>query len=217
MKLLLYGAGGLAKETYDIVVRSYPEKYEKIYFIDDFVEEAEFYLSESIHFDSIKDKFKSFDDLEGVVAVGEPVYREKLSKKFDEIGIRLTTIIDKTALVSPMARIKEGAIIREFTSIQPTADIGKSVLIQPYCSIAHGTIIGDYSVISSNCTPGGDNTIGKRVFMGMNSSTKEKIHIEDDSILGMGSIVFRDVKTRTVVVGNPARITLGNNEHKVFD
>ena len=41
MKLLLYGAGGLAKETYDIVVRSYPEKYEKIYFIDDFVEEAE--------------------------------------------------------------------------------------------------------------------------------------------------------------------------------
>jgi serine acetyltransferase len=32
----------------------------------------------------------------------------------------------------------------------------------------------------------------------------------------MGSMVFRNVENGATVVGNPARVTKGNNEHKVF-
>ena len=35
MILLIYGAGGLAKEVYDIVIRNYPDKWDDILFIDD--------------------------------------------------------------------------------------------------------------------------------------------------------------------------------------
>jgi acetyltransferase-like isoleucine patch superfamily enzyme len=33
----------------------------------------------------------------------------------------------------------------------------------------------------------------------------EKITIGDNSIIGLGAIVFRDVKENTVVIGNPAK------------
>ena len=217
MKLLLYGAGGLAKEIFDIVVRCYPDKYEKIYFIDDFVEEGSFYLSERLHFDSIKNRFEELDDLEGVVAVGEPSHRDKLSKKFDNIGLKLATIIDKTALISPTARIEEGTIVCEFSTIHANVELGRSVLIQPYSDVGHDIKVGDYSVLSSNCAPGGDSVFGERVYVGMNATTKEKIKVGDDSIIAMGASVFRDVDAESIVVGNPARVTKGNSQHRVFE
>lgn len=217
MKLLIYGASGLAKEVYDIVARSYPEKYEAIYFIDDFVEEASFYLSETIHFDSILTMFKDeIENFEGIVAVGEPTHREMLTNKFVNAGIRLATVIDNTALISPTAKIEDGSIICEFATIHANAHIGRGALIQPFSNIGHDIEIGDYSVISSACAPGGASIFGKRVYMGMNATSKEKIMIGDDVIISMGAVVFRDVAAGATVVGNPARVTRGNDQHKVF-
>ncbi len=215
MVLLIYGAGGLAKEIYDVVARSTPDKYEKILFIDDFAEEAPYYLSETIHFTSISEKL-DISNLEGIVAVGEPKYRELLAKKFDDLGVKLTTVIDSTALISPTAKINEGAIICEFTTIHANVEIGRGALVQPFCDIGHDISFGDYSVMSPQCAPGGDSIFGKRVYLGMNSSSKEKITVGDDAIVGMGSVVYKDVPMRMTVVGNPARITKGNDEHKVF-
>jgi len=216
MNLLIYGAGGLAKEIYDIVLRSTPKKYKEIIFIDDFVEEAPFYLSQTIHFDSIKKGFPDTNSIEGIVGVGEPSYRELLATKFDEAGIRLATIIDKTALVSQTAQIEEGSIICEYSTIHANVHIGRGCLIQPYCDVGHDIEFGNYSVMSSNCAPGGSSIFGKRVYMGMNSTSKEKIVIGDDAIIGMGAAVFRDVDPGATVVGNPARVTKGNSDHKVF-
>lgn len=217
MKLLIYGAGGLAKEVYDIVARTYSDKYEKIYFIDDFVEEGDFYLSETIHFDSIPNMFKDeMDNIEGVVAVGEPSYREMLTKKFEDAEVSLATIIDKTALISPTAKIEKGSIICEFVTIHADVHIGKGCLIQPFTNIGHDIKIGDFTVISSACAPGGVSIFGKRVYMGMNATSKEKISIGDDAVISMGAVVFRDVEDGATVVGNPARVTRGNDQHKVF-
>ncbi len=216
MKLLIYGAGGLAKEVYDIVARSYPDKYQKICFIDDFVEEAPFYLSETIHFDSIPCLFDNLDDLEGIVAVGEPAHREMLAEKFRDAGIKLARVIDKTALISPTAIIENGSIVCEFATIHANVHIGQGCLIQPYCCIGHDIQFGDYSVLSSTCAPGGASVFGKRVYMGMNASSKERITVGDDAIIGMGAAVFRDVEEGATVVGNPARVTKGNDQHKVF-
>lgn len=217
MKLLIYGAKGLAKEVYDIVARSTPGKYEKVLFIDDYVEEAPFYLSETIHFDSITKYFLAKgEELEGVVAVGEPVYRQMLANKFDELGIPLATVIDSTALISPTARIEEGAIICEYSTIHANVHIGRGALIQPFCNVGHDIEFGDYSVMSSDCAPGGFSKFGKCVYMGMNSTSIEKIVVGDNAVIAMGAVVFRDVDVGATVIGNPARVTRGNDEHKVF-
>lgn len=218
MILLIYGAGSQAKELYDLIMRNTPEKYKKIFYIDDYREEGtEFYFGETIHGDSISERFKdSKEDLEGIVAVGEPMAREILTRRFEDIGIKLTTLIDKTSIVSPTAVIEEGTIICEYSTIHSNAEIGRGVLIQSFCDIGHDIRIGDFSVVSAGFSPGGGSKFGNRVFIGMNVSVKEKISVGDGAIIGMGSAVFKDVPENSTVIGNPARITKGNDEGKVY-
>ena len=44
----------------------------------------------------------------------------------------------------------------------------------------------------------------------------QKVNIGSHAIVGMGSMVFKEVPDGATVVGNPARITKGNAEHRVF-
>lgn len=217
MKLLIYGAGGLGKEMYDLIMRSMPDRWEKIYFIDDFADEASCYLSESIKFSSITQLFGDcIEDVEGIVAVGEPAHRELLIGKLESAGIRLATIIDKTAIISPTAKIGEGTIVCEMATIHADVAIGRGVLVQPFCAIGHDTQIGDYSVMGSYSALGGATIFGKKVYIGMNATLKEKLIIGDDAIVSMGAVVYKDVEPGITVIGNPARVTRGNDEHRVF-
>jgi sugar O-acyltransferase (sialic acid O-acetyltransferase NeuD family) len=215
MKLLIYGASGLAKEVYDLIMRSMPNRWEKIYFIDDFKDEEPFYLAERIKFSTVENQFNP-NEFEGVVAVGEPMYRELLAGKLCKVGIKLATLIDSTAIVSPNAEIQEGVIVCEKVSIHAGVKISRGVLIQPSAIIGHDIKIGEYSVIGTNCAPGGDTVFGKKVYTGMNSTIKEKLTIGDEAVIGMGAVVYRDVDSGATVVGNPARVTRGNDEHRIF-
>ena len=50
----------------------------------------------------------------------------------------------------------------------------------------------------------------------MDATLKEKITIGDDVIVGMGAVVYKDIEAELTVIGNPARATRGNDDHKVF-
>lgn len=217
MELLIYGAGGLAKEVYDLIVRSMPDRWEKIYFVDDFVDEGPYYLSRSIKFSSIPRLFDGrSDEIEGIVAVGEPVYRELLAKKLEGAGIKLATVIDRTALRSPTAKIGEGTIICEMATIHADVEIGRGALIQPYACIGHDIKIKDHSVIGPCAALGGESIYGEKVYVGMRATLKEDLSIGDGAIIGMGAVVYKDVAPGNTVIGNPARVTRGNDEHLIF-
>jgi maltose O-acetyltransferase len=43
-------------------------------------------------------------------------------------------------------------------------------------------------------------------YIGSGATLKEGISVGDDSIIGMGAVVIRDIPAGCVAVGNPARI-----------
>ena len=47
--------------------------------------------------------------------------------------------------------------------------------------------------------------IGQGCYIGTNSAIRDNITIGENCLIGMGSIVLRDVPENNVVVGNPAR------------
>ncbi len=49
-------------------------------------------------------------------------------------------------------------------------------------------------------------TIGKNVWIGMNSTILKGVTIGDDSIVGAGSVVTMDIPADVVAAGNPARV-----------
>jgi sugar O-acyltransferase (sialic acid O-acetyltransferase NeuD family) len=215
MILAIYGSGGLGREIYEIAIRRNISSslWGQVVFIDDFSDEDEFFGTRRFRLDSLK---RNKEEYEFVIAVGEPSAREKLFHKLTAEGIKLTCLVDPTALVSPTAKIGAGTIICEYTTIHAGVELGCNTLIQPFCDIGHDIKVGNHTVLSPFCAPGGGVVFGESVFVGMQSSLVELLTIGDDAIVGIGSAVFRDVPNGATVVGNPARITRGNDAHKVF-
>lgn len=215
MNLGIYGSGGLGREVYEIAVRRNAAStlWDEIVFIDDFNSPGEYYGTKRISFESL---LNSRDDYECVIAVGEPSYREAMYTKLLNNKVKLTQLIDTTAIVSPTAKICSGAIVCEYSTIHTNVELGANTLIQPFCDIGHDIKVGSHTVLSPYCAPGGGTVFGDRVFVGMKVSIMELMVIGDDAIIGMGSAVFRDVPPGATVVGNPARVTRGNDEHKVY-
>lgn len=52
----------------------------------------------------------------------------------------------------------------------------------------------------------GDTVVGNDVWIGQGSTILPGIHIGDGAIIGLNSVVSRDVPPYTLVAGNPARI-----------
>lgn len=215
MYLGIYGASGLGCEFYDIAIRRNKISllWEDIFFIDDDIEKK--YVN-GIKCYRLEDLINSEQKFECIIGIGEPIIRKKIMAKLNNFGVNLATLIDPTAIISPTAKINQGCIICENTTIHCNVEIGSNCLIQPFCCIGHDIKIGNHTVLSPFCAPGGQSNFGDCVYVGMHSSIKELVTVGDGAIISMGAAVFRDVPADSTVVGNPARVTRGNDEHKVF-
>lgn len=83
--------------------------------------------------------------------------------------------------------------------------IMQNVKIDNLVHVAHGVVIGENSLIIANAMIGGSAVIGKNVWVSPSVSIINKGEIEDGALVGMGAVVVKPVKSKTIVVGNPAK------------
>lgn len=213
MILFIYGANGAGTEIYDLAQRI--GKYSKIYLIDDFKEETEYYGTMRIKFSSCKEYMT--EDSEFAVSVGEPKSRKMLLQKIKDCGYRMATLVDPSVIVSPTSIINKGCIVNAQSIISSKSILEENCYLGFHVIVGHDAHIKKNTVVCPMATVGGGSVIGEETFIGLNSSMKERVCLGDRVIVGMGSMLFRDVESECTVVGNPARVTKGNADHKVFN
>lgn len=109
-------------------------------------------------------------------------------------------------------------------------NIGKGVFINAGCRFQDqgGITIGDSSLIGHNVVittlnhsfapeNRGDMipvpvVIGKRVWIGSNSTILPGVTIGDNAIIGAGSVVTKDIPANMIAVGNPAKVIKSIND-----
>lgn len=217
MILFIYGAGGKGKEDYDLVMRSgkLKTKYSSIFFIDDFQEEENFYGVQRIHFSSCH-KYMKNENAEFIIAVGEPSARKILWDKLLSNKYTITTLIDDSAIVSDSAVIKPGCIVEAGAIISSDVVLKENAIVMYNAIVGHDAVVGNDTVICPRANVGGNSIVGEQCFVGISASIMQRVNVGDRAIVAMGAMAFRDVERGATVIGNPARVTKGNIEHKVF-
>lgn len=106
----------------------------------------------------------------------------------------------------------KGVCIGDDTRIFGTVHIGTSrsddISIGRNCVLTGCTILGHDASLKRylGYSIPGPVRIGNGCFIGFNATVLKGVTIGDDSIVGAGAVVSKDVPPRSVVVGNPAKV-----------
>ncbi len=206
-KILLIGGGGHCKSVLDSLLET--NEYSEIGIIDDNVS-----VSVNSMGVSVVGTDKDLLDLLNrgfefafvtVGSIGNPSVRIELFHKIKQIGFKIPNVIDKTATVSQYAKIENGVFIGKQCIVNAGSHIGKGVIVNSGSIVEHDCMIGDFSHIAPAAVLGGNVVIGENSHIGSNSTIKQQVHIGSNSIIGMGSVVLKDVSSNTMSYGNPSR------------
>ena len=217
MILGIYGAGGLGREVYELALQiNFKEsRWSEIMFIDDSDDTESLRSIEILSFTEVLASV-DLENLEICIAIGEPSTREILFKKVKEHKIKLASLIHPEVSIADSTKIGQGTVINKFVAITCDITIGKNVYVHPMACIGHDSLIGDHSIISSFVDVPGNCEVQNNVFLAIGVILKQGIKIGKNTIVGMASVVHRDLPESIIALGNPARPMKKNEKNKVF-
>lgn len=126
-----------------------------------------------------------------------------LSTDRDDDGRALTmpqfggVLIEDDVQIGALTVIGRGAI--DNTVLKRGSKIDNSTFI------SHNVVVGEDTFVVGETIMFGSSSTGKQAFISGNSTIRDGRHIGDKAIVGMGSVVVRDVDNGMVVKGNPAK------------
>jgi acetyltransferase EpsM len=142
-----------------------------------------------------------------IFAVYKLDHQQERRHLFDALEIpleRLVTFIHPTAYVAHNVQLSPGCIIMPGVTISSSTTLGLCCRVMAGAFIGHDTHVGGHVFFAANACVGSNSVVEEWAYLGFNCTTKGKLHIGKYSVVGMGSVVLKNVKSFSVVAGNPA-------------
>jgi sugar O-acyltransferase (sialic acid O-acetyltransferase NeuD family) len=191
MKKALIGSGGFAREI------KYHMNCDLTFFVDD---------SYWIEGDSNILPLSDFNpgEYEVLVAIGNPLDRYNVVNRLPKETKYFSFIHPSAIILDDNIKIGEGSIICAGSILTTNIKIGKHSHINLQTTIGHDTIISNFFTSAPGVKISGNCKIGERVYIGTNTSIREKISICNDVTIGLSSGVVKNISESGVYVGCPS-------------
>ena len=121
-------------------------------------------------------------------------------------GYKMASYISSKATVFPDLKHGANCFILENQVIQPRVTLKNNVMLWSGNHIGHGSIIKDHAYLASHVVISGHVEIGMRCFVGVNATVRDFVKVGDDTFIGMGALVTRDLPEGSVVLPSRSEI-----------
>lgn len=193
MKKALIGAGGFARE----VKAQIGDHTIKCFVDDQYWKENNEYIFPLSKFDPT--------EYEVVVAIGDPRARFEMVSRLPKETKYFTFKHPSSQIIGNDVIIGKGSIICAGVIITTNVVIGEHTHLNLQTTVGHDCRISNYFTTAPGAKISGNCNIGKYVYLGTNSSIKEKIDICDNTIIGLNSGVVKNINESGVYVGTPSK------------
>lgn len=206
-QILIAGAGDFGREMFGWLTTDprHGVEWEVGGFLDDNPQALNAYLHYPTRIiGSIKDHQPQPHQLL-VLALATSQTRLKIGEMMTARGAEFLTWIHPSATINRFCTIGRGCVICPQAVVSADARIGDFVSINCTSNIGHDCVIGDGCTINAHCDLTGHTKFGRGVYIGSNVCVVPRIRVGDFAQLGAGSVVVRNVKAETTVMGPAAQ------------
>ncbi len=209
MDLVIYGAGGMARETM-IMVNDINEKKKTFHFLGYAVDDEYFIDGMTVDDQLVYSRdwlLTHKDDVECVCAIGYPKERRNVMNSLKGEGVRFATLIHPQASVINIESVGKGCIIGAFCSVSVGTHVGEGVFMNScMVTVGHDSVLDDYVTCFPKAQISGGCHIGEAALIGSLAYIHENKNIGAEAVVAPGSVVLRNVKRGMHAIGNPAKV-----------
>jgi len=144
-------------------------------------------------------------EYELMVAIADSKDRHNIIQRIPKETKYFTWIHPSVLIMDNNIEIGEGSFIGANSILTTNIKIGKHALLNRGNHIGHDCEIGDYFSAMPGSIISGNVKIKNLVYLGNNSSIREKISICDDVIIGMNGAVVKHIEEPGVYGGVPTK------------
>lgn len=205
--LVIIGAGGFGRESHDIVIamnRQEPQ-WDFLGFIDDQEPPTDLLARRDASWLGPSSRLGEYSAAAYVVAIADPDFRERLSRRAESAGLAAATLIHPSATFGLDVEVGGGTIVCSHVSITTNVRIGRHVHIDQNVSVGHDATLEDYSRVNPGSAISGAVQVGTRATVGTGAVILQGTTVGESSMVGAGAVVLDDVEAGSTVVGVPAR------------
>ena len=123
------------------------------------------------------------------------------------LGYEVPNFIHSTVDISPNVEIGKGVYILLGTHIMPYTKIKNFVMISMGVNVAHHSILHEGTFLSTGVNFGASIIAHKYAYIGISSTIMTGVHeLGENCLIGAGAVVIKDVPTKAVMAGIPAKV-----------
>ena len=147
---------------------------------------------------------KKFDEL--IIGIGykHMRFREAIFQKLVDL-IPFANVIHSSSYIDKSCKLGRGIFILPGCVLDKGVELHNNVLLNTGVVIAHDSIIGSHTFLAPSVKLAGYINIGRRCFLGINTTIIDNINIVDDVQTGGGCIVIKSIKSKGLYVGVPSK------------